>query len=502
MPADALPIIEDIPVYRAARIRQICNLTMLTCLVLGMSACSLTPQKATPNTTIEVPTQWSASEPSVMADASSLAQWWSRFNDPLLNRLVTQTLQANTGVNSAQAALLQARALRDVSAAALLPILGISASAQRNTTGASNSTSSNNFKTGMDASWEIDIFGASRSALNASEAVAQASAANLGDVQVSIAAEVALSYIALRGTEARLVIAQNNLASQLETLQITQWRMQAGLVSSLEAEQARALTEQTRSQVPLLQTSIEQTRHALSVLTGQPPAALTSVLAAARPVPQAANDLALSIPAETLRQRPDVRSAEYQVMAAIARVAQADAARMPNFKLNGSLGLNALTLGSLSNGASVFSALLAGVSMPVFDGGAGSAQVRAQQAALDQARFAYKAAILTALKDVENALVAMLGNRARLLYLQQAAEAAGNAALMARQRYDSGIVDFQVVLETQRTQFNTQDSVASASIDVSADHVRLYKALGGGWISDSSSSDGTSPQAPPKSYEL
>lgn len=469
------------------------------CLVLALSSCSLMPPKATPNSTVEVPTKWSAADHSARTDVSSLAQWWLRFNDPLLSSLVAQALQANTSINSAQAALKQARALRDVAAAGLLPTLGISASAQRNTSGASNSTSNNSFKTGLDASWELDIFGANRSALNASEATAQASAASLGDMQVSISAEVALSYITLRGAQDRLTIAESNLTSQLETLQITQWRLQAGLVSSLEAEQARAAAEQTRAQVPALQTSIEQTRHALSVLTGQPPAALLSVLATSNPVPQAANDLALSIPAETLRQRPDVRAAEHQVTAAIARVAQADAARMPNFKLGGSLGLNALTLGSLTSGASVVSALLASVSMPIFDGGAGSAQVRAQQAALDQARFSYKAVILTALKDVENALVALRGDRERLLRLQQAAEAAGNAALMARQRYESGIVDFQVVLETQRTQFNTQDSVASASIDVSANHVRLYKALGGGWTPDHYSAASTSTEYTPMS---
>ncbi|MGB0129001.1 MAG: TolC family protein, partial [Rhodocyclaceae bacterium] len=162
----------------------------------------------------------------------------------------------------------------------------------------------------------------------------------------------------------------------------------------------------------------------------------------------------------------------------------AEAARWPTFTLSGSLGLNALTLGSLTNGASVVSTLLAGVSWPVFDGGATRAQVRAQQAALDQARAQYQAAVLTALKDVEDALVALRGNRERLLSLQNAAEAAGNAALLARQRYGSGLVDFQVVLETQRTQLSTQDGVASAKAELSADHVRLYKALGGGWIPD------------------
>ncbi len=308
--------------------------------------------------------------------------------------------------------MLQARALRDVTAAALWPRLDSLALAQRSKSGGNPAV--NNFRAGFDASWELDIFGANRSALDASDATVQASAASLGDVQVSIAAEVALDYITLRGAQAQLAIAADNLASQLATLQMAQWRLQAGLIDGLESEQARASAEQTRARLPALQTGVEQVAHALAVLTGQPPAALAAVLATPTPVPQAAGDLVLAIPTETLRQRPDVRAAEHQVTAAAARVAQAEAARLPNFQLGGSLGLSALTLGALGSSAAVASALLASVSLPVFDGGALRAQVRAQQAALDAARVAYQATVLTALKDVEDALVALRGDRERL----------------------------------------------------------------------------------------
>lgn len=447
---------------------------------------ALSPPGAAP--TVAIPDHWSATLATSLATspasshATSLAQWWLRFDDPLLADLVTRSMQSNADVKSAQGALRQARALSDVSAGALLPSGSVAASAQRSKSG--NNGASTAFHAGFDANWEADLFGANRSALAASMATAQASAANLGQVRVSIAAEVALNYIALRAAQMRLAIARRNLASQEETLQITQWRRQAGLVTSLESEQARTATEQTRAQLPVLQTTIEQRRHALAVLCGAPPAALSSLLGADAPVPQASGDLALSFPAETLRQRPDVRAAEYQVTAALSRVAQADAARMPRFNLQGSLGLDALTLGSLTGGASVFKALLASVAIPVFDGGALRAQVRAQQGALEQASALYEGTLLSALKEVEDALVALRGDRERLLRLESAAEAAGNAALMARQRYSSGLVDFQVVLETQRTQFNIQDGVASASADLGADHVRLYKALGGGWESD------------------
>ncbi len=472
---------------------------LMLVLTLILSSCSSVAPRQDKPMVLAIPTGWSnaadanagANTGTPASQASSLAQWWTRFDDPQLSQLVARAMQTNTDVNRAQAALRQARALRDVAAAGLRPTLGSSASASHGTAGG-NSTG-NLFKAGLDAAWEPDIFGGKQSALDASDATLRASAASLGDVQVSIAAEVALSYLTLRGAQARLAIAESNLASQLDTHEITGWRLQAGLVSSLEAEQSLSATEQTRAQLPVLRTSIAQTRHALAVLTGQPPADLTVELTAelatgfatgvARtpPIPRAADDLVLSFPADTLRQRPDVRAAEQQVAVALARVDQADAARKPSFRIGGSLGLSALTVGALTDGASVVSSLLAGVTLPIFDGGAARANLRAEQAALEQAREAYRATLLTALKEVEDALVALRGDRERLLRLNLAAESARNAALMARQRYDSGLVDFQVVLETQRSQLATQDSVASTQTDLAADHVRLYKALGGGW---------------------
>jgi outer membrane protein TolC len=484
-------------------------------IVIALGGCAWITPRIAPDPALKIPASWSENAQALAHDIrvpgmQDKAIWWTRFNDPLLSELVQQSLSANTNVLGAQAALLQARALRDVAAAGLLPALGVSGSAQRNTSRTAGS--GNHFQAGFDASWEPDIFGARKSAVDTADALARASAASLGDVQVSITAEVALDYILLRGAQWQSAIAAANLANQRETLQITQWREQAGLVTTLETEQARAAAEQTRAQLPAMQTRIEQTSHALAVLTGQVPRALMATLhAGSKPIPDdvpavnaavnaavgpsvvtenvagvpvAPDALAMSMPANTLRQRADVRAAEQQVRAALGRVAQAEAARAPNFTISGSLGLSALSAGSLTSGASVVSALLASVAMPLFDGGGRRAQVRAEEAALEQAALTYRATLLTALKDVEDALIALRSDRDRLLHLQHAAQSAGSAALLARQRYSSGLVDFQVVLETQRTQFSTQDSVASASADLSADHVRLYKALGGGWHPD------------------
>jgi NodT family efflux transporter outer membrane factor (OMF) lipoprotein len=481
-------------------------LAVMLALAAGLGGCAaLTPQskrqaKESPQVTVssDLPASWSSPSADLTSKialsgsadiaaptsgAAPLAAWWQHFHDPQLTRLIEQAQVASTSVATARAALLQARALRDVAQAGLGPTVGLSASAQRSRSGrGATAASASNYKAGADASWELDLFGANRSALDASSATLRASAASLGDVQVSIAAELALDYLSLRSAQARLVIADANLAAQLDTWQIARWRMQAGLGTSLEAEQARAAAEQTQAQRPTLLTSIAQGRHAIAVLTGRPPAALDAELAAIAPLPQADETIALSLPADTLRQRADVRAAEERVSAAVAELAQVDAARKPSFNLGGSLGLSAVTLGSLTSGGSLVASLLGNVSMPLFDGGAASARVAAQRAGVTQAQLAHRAAVLAALQDVEDALAALANNTERQAHLQQAAEAAANAALLARQRYQSGLIDFQTVLDTQRSQLGAEDSLAIARADQGADIVRLYKALGGGWV--------------------
>ncbi|MBK8161587.1 MAG: efflux transporter outer membrane subunit [Gammaproteobacteria bacterium] len=450
-------------------------------IIIALPGCAAAPSaRLTPDHGVTVPAAWSDGVPAA-ADAASatLAQWWMRFNDPVLTDLVTRSLVASTDVRAARARLRQARAQRDVTAAGLGPAVTASASAQRSKSGGDSAVSQ--YRAGFDASWEPDIFGATRSGVVAADADVEASVGSLADTRVSVAAEVAVAYLQLRGLQARLDIARENLASQEQTLRLTQWRAQAGLVTSLEVEQARAAVEQTRAQLPVLETGIAQTLNSLAVLAGQSPGTSPAALSATAPLPAAPEDLALVIPAETLRQRPDVRAAEAQVVAAAARVDQATADRLPSFSLGGSLGLSALTVAGLSEGGAVLRSLLASVSLPVFDNGGRRAQVRVRQAVLDEAQEDYRAVVLTALRDVEDALVALRKAREQLAAQRRAAEAARNAALLADNRYASGLIDFQTVLETQRTLLSAQDGVAGTEAELGADYVRLYKALGGGW---------------------
>lgn len=453
-------------------------LALVTALLVA--GCSHTSQFAGQSQPVSVPTQWQRSaEAAPVASPEDLSRWWQRFGDAPMTALIDQALAANPSVLNAQAVLRQVRAQRDVQAAGLLPSVGSSAGATRSRSG--NNDASNRYSVGVDASWEPDWWGRQGNAVRAGDANVQAAVASLEGAHVALAAEVALNYIELRSLQERLQIARDNLAIQRENQQITEWRLQAGLVTSLEAEQARQSTAQTAAQIPALQSSLAQSRHALAILTGQPPGALDAPLQTVQPLPVAPEQLAMALPADTLRQRPDVRVQEHKVVAAVANLSAQERANFPSLRLSGSLGLGALTVGALTSGASVAASIAAGLSAPLFDGGANRAQIRAQQAAVEQARIAYRATVLTALQEVEDALAQLQGDKERLVQLLVAQEAARNASLLANQRYSSGLVDFQTVLDTQRTLLSSQDSVASTRAAISTDHVRLYKALGGGW---------------------
>lgn len=432
----------------------------------------------------EMPSAWSQAPADAAAARTPLPpQWWQTLGDTTLNALMQQALMRNTDLAAARAALAQAEALRDARAATLGPSLSLSASAQRSKSGAA--PTGNAFATALGASFTPDLFGGNQAAFRAAQADARAAWASLAGTRLTLTANLALTYIDLRSQQQRLEIAERNLAAQQSTRTLTAWRVQAGLASSLELEQATLAVEQTAAATVALRTAIGQDMHALAVLSGQPPAALRETLLSPAPLPQAAREPALAVPAEVLRQRPDVRAAEARVQAALARLDQAAAARWPSVSLSASLGLRSLTLGGLLDG-SVANTLLASLAVPLFDGGALAAQQRAQAAALEQSRAQWTGTMLAALKDVENALLALRQDAERLQHLQAAATAARNAELLAQARFRSGVIDFRSVLDAQRAALATQDAVQVQRAALLADQVRLMQALGGGWSPEAS----------------
>lgn len=477
-------------------------------IAAGLAACAGGLQRPVPALVHDLPAAWSAPEGGADAatvavgTTTSLAAWWLRFNDPLLAGLIDEGLRANPTVRVAAAARAQSRALMEVQRAALLPSLLGTASAQGQRQG--EASAAHSVTASLDASWEPDLFGGQRAAVAAARADLLANEASLGLARIVLAGEIAADYIQVRGLQARVAIAAVNLQTQEETLQLTRWRAQAGLLTTLEIEQALAATAQTRALLPVLRDSEAQAEHALCALLGLPPLALQARLAQADPtpagIPTAPDGLSMAIPAETLRQRPDVRAAEARVTAALHRVRQAIAARLPALQLAGSLGGSGSSLANALQRANLLTTWVASLAMPIVDAGAARAQVRAQRAALAGAAAGYDAAVLVALQEVEDDLAALAGDRDRVAALKTADGAARDAAMLARQRFDSGLIDFQVVLDTQRVALSSQDALASAMTDLGADHVRLYKALGGGW--DSSAFDGpvaarNAPQARP-----
>lgn len=452
----------------------------LACAVMA-AGCSHTSQFAGQSESVAVPEQWRSTAAQLQSSTpEDLSRWWQRFGDVQMSGLIEQALQANPSVQTAQASLRQARAQLNLSEANRLP--SASASAGGNRSKREPSSASNSFSAGIDASWEPDLWGMQANAVKAGEANVAAALATLEGAHVALAAEVAQNYIQLRSLQNRLRIAQDNLGIQRENQQITEWRVQAGLATSLDSEQARSSTAQTAAQIPSLQASLAQTGHALAILTGQVPAALESALREAKPLPVAPENLAMTLPADTLRQRPDVRVQEQKVIAAVANLSAQERANFPSLRLSGSLGLSAATFAALgTSGATLATSIASSLSQTLFDGGANSARVQERQAAVEIARINYRATVLTALQEVEDALVQLQGDKERVVQLQVAQEAARNAQLLANQRYSSGLVDFQTVLDTQRTLLSSQDSVATAQAAISTDYVRLYKALGGGW---------------------
>lgn len=455
------------------------------CLVLAGCA-AVGPDYAPPAST--APAGWRQLDPvavpAIRTQApDDLAAWWWRLNDPLLTQLMDEALRASPDLRSAQARLHEARARRDAADAGRYPAVSASGNASRSRSNKETGSGAtrNFFSAGFDASWEFDVFGGTRRAVEASEADLDAAHASLDDTRVSLVAEVASAYVDVRALQLRLGIARANLDAQTETLQLTDWRQQAGLVNAQDVEQARANLEQTRAQIPALQASLTEAEHQLDVLLGLQPGSLRTRLAGAGDLPALPARIAVGIPADTLRMRPDVRAAERRLAAETARVGTAKAARYPSFNLSGSIGVEALTLGALGSGNAGASSLLAGIAAPLFDAGRLRAQVEAQDAVREQAQVAYEQSVLTALRDVENALSALARSQERQGALTNAADAARNAAALARQRYTAGLVDFQSVLDTERTRLSVEDSLASTRADGVLALIRLYKALGGGW---------------------
>lgn len=451
-----------------------------------LGACAhLAPDDATtPRHGVNVPAGWSTQtqaaplSPAALAhERTELARWWGRFDDPMMGDLIEAALQSSPDMLRARATLAQARALRNQAGAAQSPQVGTGASVSRSRQQQVGSTV---WRGGLDASWEPDVFGALSATTRARDADVAASQADLATVHMTLAAEVGQAYAQWRGTRQALRIARDNLAAQRETETLVGWRVRAGLASSLDAEQARVSVQQLAASVETQQASLAQTGHQLAVLLGLPPAALDERLGDGERIPQTVGELPVDVPADVLRRRPDVRAAEASLQAESERLSAQKARRLPSFSISGSLALQAATLGGLSGAGALARTVAAAVDWPLWDGGSRQGQIDAQAAVLEQVRQSYRGTVLTALQDVEDALALLGATQRQVAALEQAEDAARNALLLARHRYQAGLIDFSTLLETQRSALSAQSSLSAARTNVALYRIRLYKALGGG----------------------
>ena len=420
-----------------------------------------------------------------LLNPETLAHWWSTLRDPELSSLENRAIQGNLDLKQGLARIREARALRGIQQADFYPTLDAAGSVvkgRRSEHGVTGITGTL-YSAGFDAGWELDIFGGVRRSVEAAQADLEATEENLHDVLVSLLAEVARNYVDVRTLQARLAAVRANLKAQQDIYELNLSRYHAGLIDELAAEQSHYIVESTRSQIPGLETSLERAKNRLAVLLGEKPGAMHKELAEPKPIPVLPVTVAVGIPAETLRHRPDIRRAERNLAAQTARIGVATADLYPRFALFGTIGLESISSGDLWEWASRTWSIGPSISWKIFHAGAIRQNIKVQTARQKQALIQYESAVLNAQEEVENALVAYAKEQRRRDSLKAAVTAARRAYELSWDRYQAGLVDFSNVLDATRSLQSFQDQLASSEGTATLNLISLYKALGGGWKS-------------------
>jgi outer membrane protein, multidrug efflux system len=426
------------------------------------------------------------------ATEADLSQWWTQFHDQTLTSLVERALRFNLDLQTAASRIRQAREQVIIAGASEWPSINATGSAARlhsnsnplaSLGGTSGATSTNLkfFSLGFDATWEIDLFGGTRRSVEAAHASAEAAEWQLRDAQVSLSAEVAIDYLALRAAQSRIAILRSSIAHQQDLLQLATARAQGGLTTELDVNQQRAQLASDQAKLPDLEAQETAMIHALGVLLGGQPDALAGELTEARALPVVPQTLPVGLPSDLLRRRADIRNAERQLAAATAQIGAAVAQLYPKFDLIAApLFVKDTASGLLT--AQQFTDLELGlIQWPVFEAGKLRANVRAHEEQQRQAYLAYQQAVLGALRDAEDALTRYAAAQRTLLALEEAESSAQSSLQIAEQQYQTGTVDFLNVLSANTTLLDTQDQTAQSQQALAQALVSVYKALGGGW---------------------
>ncbi len=467
--------------------------TLLLVLILLTSGCMVGPNFNRPK--VEVSPNWlDADDERVKTGPSEYRDWWGAFSDPVLDRLVERAYRENLSLRIAGVRVLEARAQLGIAIGGLFPqTQQASGFLQYNRisetsplSGAFSKFTYSQDQIGINASWELDFWGRFRRTIESADAAWHATVADYDNALVSLTADVANSYILIRTLEKRIDIAHQNVETQRESLKIAESRFRYGTTSELDVEQAKTVLNNTLASIPTLETQLRQAKDALSILLGLPPSNLADFLKSPSGIPVSPPQVAVGIPADLLRRRPDVRSAEYQAMAQCAQIGVAKADLYPAFSLAGMFGFSSSDVGH-SNLIDIFKwksrAYQVGPAFQwnLFNYGRITNNVRLQDARFQELLITYQNAVLKAQQEVEDNLVAFLRAQERAEFLGQSASAARRSLDLAVLQYREGIKDFTTVLVAQQALLTEQDNLAATLGTISSSLVGVYKALGGGW---------------------
>lgn len=479
----------------------------ISLLLLVLCGCAVGPNFTKPET--KAAQSWQGGgDPRIAMEAAADSRWWKVFEDSTLDRLVDLAYQQNLPLQMTGLRIVEARAQLGVVTGQQFPqiqvaagnatVAGLSGNVP-NVTGIERSYLT--YQLGFDALWELDFWGKYRRGVEVEAAHLQATLADYHNALVSLSSEVARTYVTIRTFEVLIEMALENARIQDEALHIAQSRFRNGATSELDVTQATTLLESTRASVPQLQTGLQQARNALSTLLGQPVGTVEALLAGPKKIPGAPLKVAVGVPVEMLRRRPDIRSAELYAASQSARIGVATAELYPSFSLFGTIGLQASPTGTSANlfsADSLFYSVGPRITWPFLNYGRLTNAVRVEEARFEQLLVQYRHTVLRAVQEVEDGMIGFLKAQEALAFQQGAVKSAQRSVQIAVVQYREGATDYQRVLDAQRSLLQQQNNLAQTSSSVATSLIALYKALGGGWEVQPSGPEATQAPAPGK----
>ncbi|MFK3690819.1 efflux transporter outer membrane subunit [Agrobacterium tumefaciens] len=451
-------------------------------IAILVSGCVVGPDYEQPG--LVLPASWAGDQRKSKTPAKkpNLVEWWRQLNDPHLNTLVAEAVSANLDVATAKAKIREARASYRQQAGTLLPTADGSGSATRHRSVTAGQPSVyNQYQAGFDASWEVDLFGGNRRGTEAAGYSVQAADEDLADTLVTLIGDVTTYYVQAREYQALIALAERTAKSQRQTAALTRDQLQAGTANGADSASADGQAASTEADIPSYRISYQQSVNRLSVLLGKAPSELHGLMEKRSNIPAPNITPGLGIPADILSQRPDVRAAERRLAQYTAKIGQAESNRYPSISLTGNIASTASNLAELGKKSTISWSFGPSLSVPIFHGGQLKAAVDVAKAQRDQYFVAYQYAVLTAIEDLENAIIGFTQSQQRRAKLSVSVTAYRKAAQIAQELNAAGATDRLDVLEAERSLYSAESNLIQSRASIATYYISLHKALGGGW---------------------